>query len=292
MKKLLIITIGIFAALVAVSQENSSEQFTIPLTSPGERMRLELDHMNGNITVVGYSGKEVIVKATSTGYASDHDDCGGCGHDVQVNVDIDNGKNKEKNKDKGIPSGMKRISVNPLELRAEERDNVVEIHTESWKRRMNLEIKVPINADLELHTVHGFIEVSNVNGTMEINGVNGGMSLTNISGSVLANTVNGDVSVTFKTLAKEVPMSFVTLNGDVDVTLPASVKATAKLRSDQGEIYTDFDMAMERSKTDVKKQNGQYELSINSWVYGKINGGGPEYTFKNMHGNIIVRKGS
>ncbi|MEO9476477.1 MAG: DUF4097 family beta strand repeat-containing protein [Cyclobacteriaceae bacterium] len=290
MKKLLIITIGVCAALAALAQEDASETLTIPLTSPGKRMSLELNHMNGNISVTGYSGKEVIVKATATGYASD-DECGGCDHnhgDVHVKVDIDDDSEDRRR----VPAGMKKITVNPLELRAEENNNQVEVSTESWKRRMNLDIKVPSNADLELHTVHGKITVSNVNGTMEINGVNGGIELDNISGSVLSNTVNGDIVVSFKTIKTDVPMSFVTLNGDVDVTLPASTKATAKLRSDRGDIYTDFDMAMERSKTDVKKENGQYEVSINSWVYGKINGGGSEYTFKNMNGNIIVRKGS
>ncbi len=75
-------------------------------------------------------------------------------------------------------------------------------------------------------------------------------------------------------------------------TTTTNAKATTKLRSERGEIYTDFDMALERSKTNVKKESGEYEVSINSWVYGKINGGGPEFTFKNMHGSIIVRKGN
>lgn len=289
MKKLLIITMGVCAALAALAQEDASETLTIPLTNPGKRMSLDLNHMNGDISVTGYSGKEVIVKATATGYASDHD-CGECEHDHgDTHVKVDANGDSEKRR---VPAGMKKITVNPLELRAEENNNQVEVSSESWKRRMNLDIKVPSNADLELHTVHGTITVSNVNGTMEINGVNGGIELNNISGSVLSNTVNGNIMVTFKTIKTDVPMSFVTLNGDVDVTLPASTKATAKLRSDRGDIYTDFDMSMERSKTDVKKENGQYEVSINSWVYGKINGGGPEYTFKNMNGNIIVRKGS
>ena len=126
---------------------------------------------------------------------------------------------------------------------------------------------------------------------MDLSGVNGGITLTNISGSVVSNTVNGEVKVTLLKATPGEPMSFVTLNGNVDVTLPAATKATTKMKSDQGDIYTDFDMDMERSKTNVKREEGKYEVSINQWVYGKINGGGPEYTMKNMNGNIIVRKG-
>ena len=39
-------------------------------------------------------------------------------------------------------------------------------------------------------------------------------------------------------------MAFTSLNGIVDVTLPASVKANVKLRSDQGDVFTDFDIQL------------------------------------------------
>ncbi len=37
-------------------------------------------------------------------------------------------------------------------------------------------------------------------------------------------------------------MSFSTMNGDVDVTMPGDVKARVKLKSDNGEIYSDFEV--------------------------------------------------
>jgi hypothetical protein len=33
-------------------------------------------------------------------------------------------------------------------------------------------------------------------------------------------------------------------NGDVDVTFPASLKASIKMQSNMGDIFTDFDMVM------------------------------------------------
>ena len=90
-------------------------------------------------------------------------------------------------------------------------------------------------------------------------------------------------------------MSFVTLNGDVDVTLPSIAKITAKMKSDRGDIYSDFDMETEVTREEIKKGDDcdcEYEVSINSFVVGKINGGGPDYTFKNMSGDIIIRKGN
>ena len=33
-----------------------------------------------------------------------------------------------------------------------------------------------------------------------------------------------------------------------------------------------------------------YQLKLDDWIIGKINGGGPEVLMKNMNGNIYVRK--
>ncbi|KAJ1442307.1 hypothetical protein B484DRAFT_426868 [Ochromonadaceae sp. CCMP2298] len=147
------------------------------------------------------------------------------------------------------------------------------------------------NFDLKVSTVHGKIDVKGVNGQMEVSTVHGPLTFTDISGSIVCNTVHGDVTANFKKVSANEPMSFVTLHGNVDVTFPSNVKATTKMKSDRGEIFTDFDMAVENSKPETKSADkGGYKVSINAWVYGEINGGGPEYTMKNMHGDIIIRK--
>lgn len=116
--------------------------------------------------------------------------------------------------------------------------------------------------------------------------------MTNVSGNVVANTVNGAVTVTFNSVEGKAPMAFTTLNGNVDVTFPASTKANFKVKSDQGEVYSDFDMDIDKSqpKRDKSSQSCLYKISMDEWVYGKINGGGPEVMMKNMNGNIYIRK--
>ncbi|WP_232065195.1 DUF4097 family beta strand repeat-containing protein [Rhodocytophaga rosea] len=106
------------------------------------------------------------------------------------------------------------------------------------------------------------------------------------------NTVNGPITATFKEVTKDMPMAFTTLNGNVDITFPSNVKANAKIKTDSGDIFTDYDMTMDTSKPKVnqKSSNGTFRVTIDDWVYGKINGGGPEVMFKNMHGNIYIRK--
>ena len=277
------VIVGLLCLAFSVGAQDFSEQVAVPLSDPGNRGVLEVGLVKGSIKVTSYEGNEVVIKATS-GFTADHnhDDCNGCDKVKQ--------KVKVKDKDRPAPSGMKRIASNPIELSASEEKNVVEIETNSWATRINLDIKLPYNFDLNVSTVTGGIEISGVSGTHEVSSVNGSVELNNVAGSLISNTVNGDIIVSFDEINRDEPMSFVTLNGDVDVTFPSTVKSIAKMRTDRGEIFTDFDMTIDRSKPEVKTDGGQYKVSLNSWVYGTINGGGPEYTFKSMQGDIIIRK--
>ena len=269
--KLILLLLAMYSTSVVAQDFN--ERIALPLSNPSERGKLEVGLIRGDLTVESYNGDEVIIKAFAKTGSKD-DDCKDC----------------ESERRKDIPAGMKRISSSPVQLSATEKNNVIEIETNSWKKPINLVIKVPSKFDLDISTVHGKIVVSGVDGTHEISAVNGPLKFVDMRGSVVSNTVNGDIIAEFKRVNADEPMQFVTLNGDVDVTFPSSIKAKAKMRSEQGEIFTDFEMSVDRSAPQVKSSEKKYEVSINSWVYGEINGGGPEYTFKNMRGDIIIRK--
>lgn len=284
MKNILLIAIALVIPVGGLVAQ-SSETLTIPLSAPGQRGQLEIDLVNGSIIVESYEGSEVIIVATPKDerMTKINHECEGCP--------------KIKNKDKDgykadiRSEGMKRISSNPIELEASEKDNRVEVESNSFKRGIILEVKVPANFDLELSTVNqGDITVSGINGSLDINNVNGKIEMTDISGSVLSNTVNGDITAQFKTVSADEQMVFTTLNGDVDITFPSSVKATTKMKSDRGEIFSDFDMNIRKSQPKSSRNGQEFKIEINAWVYGDINGGGPEYTMQNMNGNIYIRE--
>jgi DUF4097 and DUF4098 domain-containing protein YvlB len=153
---------------------------------------------------------------------------------------------------------------------------------------------VPQRFSLKISTINnGDITIDNVNGELEINNVNGNIELTNIGGSAVAHTINGDLKATFRDVSANTPMAFSTLNGRIDVTLPASAKANMKLKSDRGDIFSDFDIAIDKNQPKATRsaQSGMYRVSVDDWVYGKINNGGPEVMMKSMQGSIYVRKG-
>jgi DUF4097 and DUF4098 domain-containing protein YvlB len=90
-------------------------------------------------------------------------------------------------------------------------------------------------------------------------------------------------------------MSFSSLNGKVDVTIPADTKASLRLKTTNGAVYTDFDVKTEVDTSkplieDGRGQGGRYRIRMDRGVSGSINGGGPEYTFTTMNGTILIHK--
>lgn len=257
-----------------LAQNEVKEQLIVPLSEPGKPGSLHVGLINGSIHVIGYSGKDVVIDIVTSqkrGRRDDNDD-----------------------RPDRTANGMKRIGTNsPLDVSAEERNNTVNVNANTARQTVDLTIKVPQRFSLKISTINnGTIEVENVSGTLEATNVNGYIHLTNISGSAVANTVNGNLIATFKSIDSGTPMAFSTLNGNVDVTFPASVKANSKLKSDRGDIYSDFDIDVDKNQPKATRtsQSGMYQVKIEDWVYGKINGGGPEVMMKNMNGNIYIRK--
>lgn len=253
------------------AQTSPTEQLVIPLTDPGKPGFIDVGLINGFIHVVGYNGKDVLIDAVSESHQSNRND------------------------DRPSTSGgMKRIPTgNALDLSAEENNNRIKVKASSHQKPVNLTIKVPQRFSLKLSAINnGDITVENVNGELEISNINGPIELTNISGSAVAHTINGDLKATFRDIANNAPMAFSTLNGRVDVTFPNSTKANLKMKTDRGDIFSDFDIDIDKNqpKASRSSQSGMYRVTIEDWVYGKINGGGPEVMMKSMQGSIYVRK--
>lgn len=270
---LFILLIGAIGRVSA--QTKHSEEMTVPLSDPGKPATIEAKLLKGSIKVVGYDGKEVI---------------------VQVFMDSVKDKEKEEDDRDDDSKGMRRIgSTGGLDVRAEEHDNVVRINSGSMENKLaGLIIKVPRNtARIDVGTVMGGeITVTDVSGKVEISNVNGGITATGISGSVVANTVNGNVIVKFKSLDASAAMAYSSLNGKIDITLPADVKANVKLKSGHNNIFSDFDIAVEKSTAQLETKNEDhfYQIRIDDWVKGKINGGGPEIMMESQFGSIYIRK--
>ena len=256
------------AQTTAPAPAPAAQELTVPLSEPGKAFTLEARLFDGSITLQTYEGKDVLIT-------------------------IHTEKDDEKSDD-NEGGGMKRIGGGTLDFSAEEHDNAVSIHAPMSSKLEGITIKIPQGSTkIVLGTVQdGDIEVKDVSGEIEISNVNGSISATGISGSVVANTVNGEIVVKFKSIDPKAPMAFSSVNGKIDILFPADIKADVKLKSDRGEMFSDFDIAVNKSQPKVEKntEDHYYSVKIEDWVYGKINGGGPEMMMKTMQGNVYIRK--
>ncbi len=100
------------------------------------------------------------------------------------------------------------------------------------------------------------------------------------------------MKVTFDKVTDGAPMSFTTYNGDIDITFPSTLKASVKMKTEQGEIFTNFDLKLSTTGpvTTQNKTNSGTVIKVDDWKRGDINGGGAEFTLKNYNGDIYLRK--
>jgi hypothetical protein len=275
---LLVMLIG----MAAMAQ--TSGEIPVALSDPAKRGKLKAHLNSGSITIKGTARKDILVKYAAAEDRDHHDD-----YDDDDDDDDDDNDNKNDRSDR---SGLKKIASGTLDLEISENSNFVKVSSNSWNTQTNLTIEVPTGIDLQVHTYNdGDLDISNIQGQVELTNYNGEITAMNISGSVVATTYNGEIKVTFDKVTDGTPMSFVTYNGDIDLSFPASLKASLKMKTQQGEILSGFDMTLAKpSPVETKSTTKGTKIVIDEWVKGDINGGGPEFIMKNYNGDIIVRK--
>jgi len=259
-------------ALTAIAA--AQDKVTVPLSSPSQPATVKARLISGSITVTAGTGSQVVVEAEARGRE----------------------RGRDRGSDRNIPPGMHRIDGGGHGFNVEEDHNVVTVIPDFGGQGMNLTIQVPVNTSVELKTVNGgHIDVTGISGDLDVENVNGAVTLQNVSGAVSAHTVNGSLTVGLDRVTPDKPMSFSSLNGKVDVTLPADAKARLRLKTTNGAVYSDFDVKMEPDTSkpvveDGRGQGGKYRIRMERAVYGSINGGGPEYSFQTMNGSILIHK--
>ena len=254
---------------VATLQAPAADRVTVPLSDPSRVALIDVSLVSGSITVRGANRKDVMVVAHPEG------DRPSRRYDAEAN-------------------GLRRIPQT-AGFRISEEANRVRITADSPNRGLSFEIEAPQHTNLKLSTVNGGeILVENIDGDLDVSNTNGGITLNGVAGAVNAGTTNGSVRATMTRVTAQKEMAFTSLNGTVDVTLPPATKANLRLRSDNGDVYSDFDVQLAPSAPAVEENgsgNGRYRIRRNRSIVGAINGGGPEFELRTLNNNVYVRKG-
>ncbi|OGU32044.1 MAG: hypothetical protein A2X67_08650, partial [Ignavibacteria bacterium GWA2_55_11] len=230
LKRAVLMLCGVAAAVIA--QETVGDKFTVPLTDANRPVQLQVSLHGARLTVKGGAIKNVVVESS---YKPEED---------------------EDREDSGKRHGLRRIPNLSSGLSIEEENNEVTVSSGRMNDASNLHVtvNVPSLTSAKLSLINGDdIIVEGITGELEVSCTNGGITMKNVGGSVVANAINGNLSATMTTVAPGKPMSFTSLNGDIDVTFPPDIKANVSLKADmQGEIFTDFDVKIESQPAKVE----------------------------------------
>jgi hypothetical protein len=271
-------------ALGAAPAAAEAQRLTVPLSNPGRPASVDVGLVMGSIHVVAGRAGEVVIETQG----SSDDDCDDCGPVAGK------AKDKPSKEQRGLDAGLRRIPYDAVDLTAEEDGNQVTVRSGGIPRQLELRVVVPPGSSLRLSTVNsGELDVEGITGEIELHNTNGPIRARGVRGPVTANTVNGDVEIEFApgtTIGG--PMAFSTLNGDVDVTLPPGVDADLRVRTEHGEIYSDFDVELTPEPAQVERDGsrGRYRLTVAKELHGRIGGGGHELFLKSFNGDIVLRR--
>jgi hypothetical protein len=261
--KLMLALTGITLAVCSPAPaQEASERVVVPARNSTRPRKVDVSLFHGAVTIKAYNGKDVIVET---------------GEPVRTPARTE--------------GGMHRIDTPLRGVNVEEEDNVITIRPRLTSSA-NVVVSVPADTSVMARSHNGNIEVDGLHGEFDIQTNNGKVTLTNVSGSVLAHSLNGEIRVSMDRVDATKPLSFSTLNGPIEVTLPADWKANIKLNTNHGEIWTDFDVKLGGGA--ITRQNtggdGRFRLDQDRTISGTVNGGGAEATFRTFNGKISIRK--
>jgi hypothetical protein len=281
------------------AQQSQTDHAVVSFTNPAKPGTVEVDIREGSITVRGYEGKDVIIDARWRERALTKE-----GEKVEAALatlreaeeELDQEELARKKAQAEKSRGMKMLAVESMGLTVEEEDNVIQVSVEEGNRAVDLIIQVPFSTSLQLscRDDERGVTVERVNGEIEVDTSDGPIVLTGVSGPVVADSSDGEIKVVFGKITPGKPMSLSAMDGDIDITLPPDAKASLKLKTDEGQIFTDFDVQLtpsqQKKEEDERKDGGGYRVTYEKVTLGLINGGGTEIQLTTYEGNIYIRK--
>ena len=182
--------------------------------------------------------------------------------------------------EKGAPS---RRMLDDIEIDIEQTGDLIEVKTRLSRRRslfgargkVDYMIRVPENAQVEVETVNGTVQVDRVRGRVNASTINGSVEIADVSGEVEARTINGSIRASYLE-AGGGSHRFSTTNGGVRVQLPPDVSGDFEARTVNGSIQTDFPL-------EVSGRPGRR-------LHGQLGDGKGRFRISTVNGSVKIQK--
>ena len=232
------------ASGVVLADVREEVTFNYTLESGG---RLSLENVNGSISIEGGDGDQVVITAHKK--ADNQEALDG----IEINIDA-------------TPS---RISI----------DTDLPESKGWWGGNksgasVSYEVSVPSNIDLDaISSVNGGIDISGVFGAVKAETVNGSIDVEDASGDAKLETVNGSIDARFSSVTGDQRINCDTVNGKINLTLPANGDASVSVETVNGSIDgSDFGLKVDKGfvgrSLDGDIGNGSARITANT-----VNGG-------------------
>ena len=316
MKRLaLVLTAAVFTLGLTATAQEQRDRITVPVTDPGRPVTLEITLYAGAVTVSTYEGREILIEASGAGSLFSKSA-------KALKKQVLDSTTKKQTSPVPAPNvsksarlfaaappahdttGLTRLPQ-PTALDVEEAGNVIKLKGPAGQR-IDLSVQVPVRTNLRLKKSAtgaagvagaGPITVQGLDGDLEITTEAGPITLTDVAGSVVAHSTRGTVIATVKRVTPDRPMAFTSYSGNVDVTLPAALKANLILQSDRGDVFTNFGVQLgattpltaSKDKVTTSKDKG-YKRTGRQPIRASVNGGGPDFELRTFAGSVYLRK--
>jgi hypothetical protein len=233
---------------------------TLPLSANG---RIRLNNVNGRVEIVGWDGSDVVIKALKHGRTQKSVDA------VKINVNstpdeiaIHTEQSSSETGFSGIWSWFKNGGNN----------NAV----------VDYAIQVPRHARLaNISSVNGRVVIDDISGDIEASAVNGEMQVHDAAGSLKLSTVNGRIVAELVSLGGSQSVSFSSVNGQIEATLPAGANAEVSASTVNGGLTSEFPALV------VQK-----EFLVSKHLKGTLGNGGASVKASTVNGGIRFRRGT
>lgn len=136
-------------------------------------------------------------------------------------------------------------------------------------------IRLPRDADLDIRTVNGGVEVRGVSGRLRLRTTNGRIDVEEGGGSIDAGTTNGGISAELTELDGLDDLRLHTTNGGIRLALPADAGAELTASTTNGSIESDLPL---RIRGRVRRTH----------LEGTLNDGGPDLDISTTNGGIRI----
>lgn len=152
-----------------------------------------------------------------------------------------------------------------------------EVNTRGNDTEVEFTVLVPQGVRFEGRTVNGAVRAESLRGDVEAATVNGEIRVST-TGVAEAVTVNGAIHASLGSARWPEGLRFRTVNGAIDVTLPADASAEVRAKTLNGSISADFPLTLRRSEV------------VGRSAHGTVGRGGPELSLETVNGAIRVQR--